>query len=408
MIDFIVALLKKSKFYFVDSTMSDYICEEMIGEIFQRLPLKTLLRFRSLSKSWCSHISSPDFKRKHIRHSVGKPHKILIRHKFNERDDKSKDVYTLHSEDQIMLHSECVMSITALDFPMGKIVGSCNGLLCLLDHSTGISIWNPSLRRILILPYHPSLRSFHVSVGFGFDPITNDYKIVAILHEQHVKKSLVCSMKTGTWCEIAFPITLFDCMCPRACFVNGVLHWVVSCLSDDDIEPPPYIITFNVSTNVFGKISLPEPSWKRGHLTVISGSLAAIANEYHNHTIHVRKEYNNAAYWSLVFQLRDFPKVVGNISQLTITGDLLLYVEEGYKAYNLETGVCSMVAKFNASCGVDMIIYGESLELLDYTKSNCYRQKIWAERKIDQVQPSIRRSGPTVRPVDQATILHPV
>ncbi|GKA12791.1 F-box/kelch-repeat protein-like protein [Tanacetum coccineum] len=248
-----------------------------------------------------------------------------------------------------MLHTECVMSITALDFPMGKIVGSCNGLLCLLDNLTGISIWNPSLRRILILPYHPSLRSFYVPVGFGFDPITNDYKIVAILHKQHVKRALVCSMKTSTWCEIAFPTTPFGNMYPRACLVNGVLHWVASCLSDDGIEARQYVITFNLSTNVFGKISLPESSCKRRHLTVISGSLAVIANEYYSHTVHVRKEYNNAAYWSLVFQLRDFPKVVENVSQVTINGDLLLYVEkEDYKAYNLKTGVCSIVAKFNA------------------------------------------------------------
>ncbi|GKC24231.1 RNA-directed DNA polymerase, eukaryota [Tanacetum coccineum] len=174
-------------------------------------------------------------------------------------------------------------------------------------------------------------------------------------------------------------------MYPRTCLVNGVLHWVASCLSDDGIEARQYVITFNLSTNVFGKISLPESSCKRRHLTVISGSLAVIANEYYSHTVHVRKEYNNAAYWSLVFQLRDFPKVVENVSQVTINGDLLLYVEkEDYKAYNLKTGVCSIVGKFNASCGVDIITYGESLELLGYTDSNCYRQKICAETKIDR------------------------
>ena len=204
--------------------MSNYLCEELICEIFERLPIKSLIRFRSLSKSWYSHIASSDFIRRHKLRHADKTPKVLIRHliygeKVIQDQVINRDIsyrcfanlactrfllktsgcvviqelnhdkiYTLHSEDQLLMHPESVnyMSVPAMKFPVGKgdIAGSCNGIICLLETGKGtISLWNPSIRRILTLPDNPFVRtSFEtfVKVGFGFDPIIDNYKIVKI------------------------------------------------------------------------------------------------------------------------------------------------------------------------------------------------------------------------------------
>nr|GFA56407.1 hypothetical protein [Tanacetum cinerariifolium] len=63
--------------------MSDYLCSELILEIFKRLPTKSLLRFRSVSKSLCFSISSPEFIR---AHTLLTPPKVLIRHRLDGSD----------------------------------------------------------------------------------------------------------------------------------------------------------------------------------------------------------------------------------------------------------------------------------------------------------------------------------
>lgn len=51
------------------------------------------------------------------------------------------------------------------------IVGSCNGILCLHDKENNdkeISLWNSLLRRRVIVPCHPPLKSPADKLGFGF------------------------------------------------------------------------------------------------------------------------------------------------------------------------------------------------------------------------------------------------
>ncbi|GMN36514.1 hypothetical protein TIFTF001_006094 [Ficus carica] len=42
---------------------------EIIVDILFRLPVKDLLRYRSVAKSWCSLIDGPDFVKLHLDHS---------------------------------------------------------------------------------------------------------------------------------------------------------------------------------------------------------------------------------------------------------------------------------------------------------------------------------------------------
>lgn len=295
-----------------------------------------------------------------------------------------EDFCTLHSEDQLPLcPTQGYMGITPVEYPSYEypsyefeIVGSCNGIVCMFEYNVGkITLWNPSIRRKLALPHHPSLKNFSVgssaTVGFGFDPVTDDYKILTIPYSVYngpAQKSLVYTINTGVWRAIASPTTPFYYAKSRACFVNGALHWVVMGHPMDSINESCYIMSFDESTEAFGRILLPEPSWETKELTIINGSLAMFSSDGHNCRIWVRREYNNVASWSMVFKLESLPyEGLQIVFVLTTNGYIVINTEgEGYKVYNPATGVRSRLVEFEAgSDHVDMVTYVESLGLLN-------------------------------------------
>ncbi|GKB34040.1 F-box/kelch-repeat protein-like protein [Tanacetum coccineum] len=308
--------------------MSDYLCEDLIDEILVRLPPKSL-RFRSVSKSWHCCISSPSFIRKHtVRLTTfsnkADIHRSLLTDKYTRRELKK---FTESN---------------------GKIVGSCFGVICMdtrIYHNVSVILWNPSVRRKLTVPDYPC-RSRHlgVSLGFGFDPITDDYKIVGLC----VHTSFVYSIKTNSWSEIQVPTTSrFSQVNTYGCFADGTLHWVVQCETSNVSHY--YILTFNLSTHVFGMISLPKPNRLINRLTFIKESLAVNSDiNRHIRWLWIRREENdNVASWSNASKLKS------------------IEVEDS-KGYNPFTGVhYALEVNSYYRYKINMDICGETLELLD-------------------------------------------
>uniref|UniRef100_A0A1S4B203 F-box/kelch-repeat protein At3g06240-like n=1 Tax=Nicotiana tabacum TaxID=4097 RepID=A0A1S4B203_TOBAC len=110
---------------------------ELITEILSRLPVKSLLRFRCVSKYWLSLISSPEFAYTHL-------------------------------------------GIAANSYPVKKprgyvrIVGSVNGLVCLVIEEKYFLLWNPSIRKFKKLP--DPRGGDYIMYGFGYDEFHDDYK----------------------------------------------------------------------------------------------------------------------------------------------------------------------------------------------------------------------------------------
>ncbi|CAI9263864.1 unnamed protein product [Lactuca saligna] len=189
--------------------MSEYLCEDLIVEIFTRIAPKSLLRFRSLSKSLYTCISTLGFIRMHTLISPKKIHFIhLISDDKNEKQQEF--FYTSHGEEEELALYLCpkrgyIDITTEVPFPSGAPIGSCNGTFCLWTKK-GLILWNPSIRRKLIVPEFPQRSEPFTlrGIGFGFDPISDDYKVV---QTSHVKgnNSFVYAVKSGTWCEIASP-----------------------------------------------------------------------------------------------------------------------------------------------------------------------------------------------------------
>ncbi|KAK9078847.1 hypothetical protein SSX86_002905 [Deinandra increscens subsp. villosa] len=357
---------------------SHHICNDLLVQIFEKLPPKSIIRFRSLSKYWHSRLATPEFIRNHRLQS---PQKVLIRH---TRHYEFKDIYTLHSGDRLPLFpGPGYVGIPGVELPpshslfRSSIVGSCNGILCVLD-CNNISLWNLSIRRRLIVPNNQS--SPLLAVGLGFDPITDDYKVVTVSYGNKYNldenSTFIYSLKQECWRAIPSPSTRFYNVKSKgkACFFNGVLHWVVEGYITAETTTENwtlFILTFDLSSHVFGHILLPG-SWRIRQLTTINGCLAVVSYKriYGDSWIWVMKEYGKFESWCVVYGppvtrgVFDHPM---DVFQPIANGDTLAYYYKGgSEVYNFETGLLTEIARFPPCCSTfEMDAYVESLELID-------------------------------------------
>ncbi|KAI8534302.1 hypothetical protein RHMOL_Rhmol10G0079700 [Rhododendron molle] len=288
--------------------MSDYVPRETLINILTRLPAKTLLRFRCICKSWLSLLSSPDFTSAHLRTAAAKPPVLLLRgYSLTGLTPRYKELYSLRSDDAdftSLLDLHCPFKTRAVNF--FRVVGSCNGLICLSDDLLGytytVILWNPAIRRNLTLPmpnicfedYGP----YMFSLGFGFDPKTNDHKVVRIVYLEgsgRVKgwvvppKVEVYALSTGVWKTIKgskIGYHMVEVFWSRA-FANCGVHWTAYS-GGKSTGYCNVVLVFDMGSEVFREVKLPEK--------LVGASPLDLAV-----TVWVMKEYGVEESWSRLF-----------------------------------------------------------------------------------------------------------
>ncbi|GAU42677.1 hypothetical protein TSUD_131050 [Trifolium subterraneum] len=146
-------------------------------EILTRLPVKLHFQIRCVCKSWNSLISDPKFAKKHpVMSTTSRLYFLSSAHLIRRNMITSSPL-------------QCVFTTvsTKLEYPQNNIeyviVGSCNGILCVASQYTScIQLWNPSIRKVKELPPFeepPYPLDRHI-YGFGYDFVTDNYKVVVI------------------------------------------------------------------------------------------------------------------------------------------------------------------------------------------------------------------------------------
>ncbi|KAG6407107.1 hypothetical protein SASPL_130089 [Salvia splendens] len=242
--------------------MADYFLEDIVINILHRLPVKALLRCTAVSKSWRSLITSPEFTASHLQFASSSQQvapSLLLR-----RCIKSSERYELYSDDESPF-----TRITAFQCPFKSmnsfftIVGSCNGLLCLSDDRiylmNTIVLWNPSVRRSVLLPkpnlIYNSYGSFTQYLGFGFDSVSSDYKVVRITYvDVAVNPQIeVYKLSSGVWKDLSCCVELVPVICSRRQeYVNGASHWIARYMDSYDV-----VVAFDMCLEVFRTMKFP-------------------------------------------------------------------------------------------------------------------------------------------------------
>ncbi|XP_027120693.1 F-box protein CPR1-like [Coffea arabica] len=319
------------------------IPDDLMIEILSRLPVKSLLKFRCVSKSLLALMSSPDFIRTHVRkNNENINHRVICCVHCDEFGGSDLKEFPLKSA-----LNEPVTRATDIDYPKGydkigsfKIVGSCNGLVCVTfpkkrskNGELGILLWNPSMKKYRKLPKFDTKlnstiwHSWFVACGYGYDESNDDYKVVAMLSVRYrqpegvtMKEDTVTKMysrKTHTWEEIenlkdGIPIN------ELGNFASGRLHWLTSTTMPrrfhtkhnihsyalvSETEGDLKIVSIDLESKMFGVVEYPEHEKSNSYCALgIAGGRLCLVRTYESRVmdISVMKEYGVKESWTKV------------------------------------------------------------------------------------------------------------
>ncbi|KAL7587277.1 hypothetical protein Lser_V15G36528 [Lactuca serriola] len=251
--------------------------DDVLSNIFIRLLAKQLAQMRCICKDWNALLSKSSFVKSHLHHSIQNNNDIFLLFKWGH----------FLGCNPFIAHSLDIKPTNFIKFPVNlqsknsfkyrNVVGSVNGLICfsynLYDGGYVVHVWNPSLSAVLTLPpcLISSCNSSKIHIRFGFDPKTDDYKVVKITNlsnpcriEPQVE---VYSMRKGSWELISqsFPshITMImdhDDVCVDG--YDGHLHWFGS----TGLEwKPETILAFDLGAETFSEIPPPPDSLLHHH-----------------------------------------------------------------------------------------------------------------------------------------------
>ncbi|GAB2277789.1 hypothetical protein Dimus_012493 [Dionaea muscipula] len=263
------------------STVAELLPFDVITEILLRLPVKSLLRFKSVSKAWRQQITDPDFAKLHHSRSMESHSKLLLvlhqnlpgNSEFFSADLSKLDkvVVEIYSVRSIMRRHSCDICERHNYFRSNFVVGSSNGLICVF-HGGKFTLWNPCTRTHRMIPcldLPSSHMQFTVSIGFGYDPVSYDYKVLAISCHQSFRdecsetlQAVVYSLNSNSWREISYPQSMMlDNLrgVERLVFVNNAFHWLYKKVCDETIA----ITCFDIHDETYREMQLPLTC--RGH-----------------------------------------------------------------------------------------------------------------------------------------------
>ncbi|XP_060188682.1 F-box protein At3g07870-like [Lycium barbarum] len=285
--------------------MSEYLPQELMIDIFLRLPIKSILRFTSVCQSWYSLLTTPHFISMHLNRK--QDDHILVRH-FSSNPEN--EIYTLFSDnDKLDEYAQFDLPFNCSNY-FFDIVGTCNGILCLNDEMclwSAFYLWNPSIRKSVKLP-NPTFRgdgSFDHTLGFGLDSVTNDYKVVRISQTSSGIPPVVelYKLSTGVWKDISDVALshLFFCNEPQV-YMNGASHRVAFMWEKG--PSPSMIVSFNMHHETFFLIMLPNSlvygiRQQCGVFLFVSDESLCLVNHKYDRTtdIWMMKEYADEESW---------------------------------------------------------------------------------------------------------------
>nr|GEY82614.1 hypothetical protein [Tanacetum cinerariifolium] len=259
--------------------MSDDIPFDIQSEIIKRLPVKSLLRFRSISKQWKSFIDNPKFiKNYHVNHASPQHHLLLC-----YELDTVENYTSVIDNDTFPKQKFPLTAPESLHFNDTFLLNSVNGLFCFYDcyghvdpNTKIVVIWNPTVRKSvgidILVPEERYTKEACIVVGFGVCPDTSDLKLVKIIDDKIFSMWVVevFTLSTRVWKTVYTGPPFKSCYLTWfQVFLDGVIYFLVY----DDVflvhgSRLNSVISFHLKSEKFGEVCLPERLVHTPDLTV--------------------------------------------------------------------------------------------------------------------------------------------
>ncbi|XP_059663458.1 F-box protein At5g07610-like [Cornus florida] len=320
--------------------------EHLIVEILQRLPVKSLIRFKSVSKTWLSLISCRRFsfllwqqqqrqsQRPKIsglfftsRYRTGIKYLSLINSSghsngvMNRKENKS--LASLPNSIARILCHEKKKFLALFPETYTTIIDSCNGflLICwLTNNSKSYHIYNPTSKQFFTPPW-PFPHTDIVNLASDHSKSLH-YKVVLLERSScYFYQIHIYSSETNMWRPSGDPFSAIELDFDNGVYCNGSIHWIsfrsegTSIYFDVDQEnlcqmpSPPYRATFEFRH--FGE--------SRGHLHVTE--YIHIFDHTRFNVVHISEMESDYSKWSLKYRVDLKPMIIDLSLQERIVPD---------------------------------------------------------------------------------------
>ncbi|KAK9002435.1 hypothetical protein V6N11_025113 [Hibiscus sabdariffa] len=296
---------------------------DIVSEILHRLGVNDLLRFKCVSKAWCSLIDDPDFAKLHLSHSLKAGTNLSLVPRGLDGGLLSVELHSLKRVRRLKHPLESYHDKFA------DLLGSCNGLLALMSRRDEISLWNPSTRKSRMFPAaaveisRGRLRRGFVVYGFGYDRISDDYKLLQMAqyyfsNDDSIKSEVkVYSSSSNCWRRIQDFNFYIKYKLVHGVLANNALHFVVSRMRRSE----PLVAAFDLGTEEFRLLELPDCLGTGFSLNVraLGGYLSLTVSYYlgvhvwdvHDTEIWVMKEYGVRESWTKLISIKQSEFILG-------------------------------------------------------------------------------------------------
>ncbi|KAL1201853.1 F-box/LRR-repeat/kelch-repeat protein [Cardamine amara subsp. amara] len=230
---------------------------DVVEHILERLAVKSLMRFKSVSKQWKSTIESTSFQKrqKELREQSGDPDVLMV--SVRPYDAKYPVVESLRTLE--LGSSSSVKIPTSWENTLYYVShGSLDGLVCVYDATKPCIVVNPATGWSRPLPLCQlqenissgsyELKYSQFMLGFGKDKFTGTYKPVWLYNssEISVENATTCEVfdfTTNAW-RFVTPAAPYSVVGGRPVYIDGSLHWFTECEETK-------ILSFDLHTEAF-------------------------------------------------------------------------------------------------------------------------------------------------------------
>ena len=247
---------------------SEHVPDDFIYDILTRLPVKSLIRFRCVSKSYNSIISNPNFVKTNFNFNRTKS----LSNNNNHNGYLHYTPVTKQELCTVVCNSDRTLTnVSRFESPFVdecSIFGFCNGMVCLASADELLShliyLWNPSIRKFKMLCATPlTLRHECVALGLAYHSQNNDFKILRLVCQdsQPSAEAEIYTLSTNSWRKVVISeesepepnigpiVNIFEEPC---LFFNGALHAITNSKKYFSI------LSFDVNDEKFQNIMLPQ------------------------------------------------------------------------------------------------------------------------------------------------------
>ncbi|KAF7029026.1 hypothetical protein CFC21_040862 [Triticum aestivum] len=321
--------------------------DDVMEDIFARLPAKSVLRCRCLSHAWATRLSTDDFADRHLRlaNRHGVPRILLLQHSASHGQmmnmwspDKASGATLMDNVPRDLTHDRFPYNPSTFgrtridqdrDFPR-LVTQQCRGLVILQAATAGMHyLCNPSTGQMTVLPDGRStgcrslMESYkrYACLGLGYDVRTRKHKVVRVYYRgcgpDKLPLSAGCEVYVVNTTELWRPVERSRQEKPlgwvnqnmTSVFAQGHVHWLAQRKVYSQLEAKPtvpqemLIVSFSLADETFGAILPPLGIEKEGllkhHLTNLGGRLCLLYNMWPQYLDVYLLQGHNTSTWDL-------------------------------------------------------------------------------------------------------------